>query len=181
MKFPFPPLQALPLRARHLIVDAGAIVLVACILVAAILARGEGSDSTPPFNGQILRKNFEPTGTASVITVSALDLPAEDGYLVAFADWQTGETVLEAVVLGERTSQFALPHTHYRVVITPFLARNGVPRKPQFAFATASPFIVGASELRKPELRFDVARALGRPGPTSNSEIFASHPKAIEK
>jgi hypothetical protein len=69
---------------------------------------------------------------------------------------------LDAVILGERTSQFALPHAQYRVHITPFVARNGVPRDRAPSFATASPFIVGASKERKTELSFDVARAPGR-------------------
>jgi hypothetical protein len=95
-------------------------------------------------------KNFEPTGIATVITVRALGLPADQGYRVEFSDWQTGDAVLDAVILGERTSQFALPHAQYRVHITPFVARNGVPRDRAPSFATASPFIVGASRSERP-------------------------------
>jgi hypothetical protein len=181
VKTPSFPLHTLFSRTRRLAVPAGVTVILVGFFIVALIGGGPGSDEAPPFNGQILRKNFEPTGIATVITVRALGLPADQGYRVEFSDWQTGDAVLDAVILGERTSQFALPHAQYRVHITPFVARNGVPRDRAPSFATASPFIVGASKERKTELSFDVARALGVPRTTGQATRLTSKPTGIEK
>lgn len=180
MKTPPFPLHTLSSRARRLAASAGVAFILVGLVIAALIGGGPGSNDAPPFNGQILRKSFEPTGIATVITVSALGLPADQGYRVEFSDWQTGDAVLDAVVLGQRTSQFALPHAQYRVHITPFVARYGVPSGRAPSFATASPFIVGASERRKTELRFDVAQALGVPMATGQPTNPTSQATGIE-
>jgi hypothetical protein len=87
------------------------------------------------------------------------------------------------VILGERTSQFARCCRMRSTACTSRLSsqRNGVPRDRAPSFATASPFIVGASKERKTELSFDVARALGVPRTTGQATRLTSKPTGIEK
>jgi hypothetical protein len=66
------PTAHLVSRTRRLAVPAGVTVILVGFFIVALIGGGPGSDEAPPFNGQILRKNFEPTGIATVITVRAL-------------------------------------------------------------------------------------------------------------